>query len=236
MQVYGISDKGKTRNKNEDRIFYTDKPIGKLPNLFIVADGVGGTIAGEIASSFATEKFCQCIIENKDDDSPLEILAKGIVEVNKYIHYKSTNSYEFQGMATTFLAATIINDKIYAINIGDCRLYLLSKNTITQITEDNSYYNEMKNILEIETLKINKNILSRAVGQLGSLNVDTYEVEYTKDTNVIMCSDGLYKMLGDIEILDIYNTTQDVKSYINLLIKEANQKGGQDNISVIGIG
>ncbi|HCC06732.1 MAG TPA: serine/threonine-protein phosphatase [Clostridiales bacterium] len=235
MQAYGISDKGKTRKKNEDRIFYTNEPIGKLPNLFIVADGVGSKIAGEIASSFATEKFCQCIIEYEGDESPLEILVKGIVEVNKYIHYKSTNNYEFQGMATTFLAATIIDDIIYAINIGDSRLYLLSQNTITQITEDNSYYNEMKNILEVEHLKINKNILSRAVGQLGNLNVDTYEVECTKDKNIMMCSDGLYKMLSDMEILNIYNITEDVKSYIDLLIKEANAKGGKDNISVIGI-
>lgn len=234
MQVYGLSDKGRVRRNNEDRIFFTDKNIGKLPNLFIVADGVGGRIAGEVASWFATEKFCEYVSEYRGNAKPIEILVSGIEEINKYINYKANSSYEFRGMSTTFLVATIIQNKIYAVNVGDCRLYLLKDNKITQMTEDNSYYNEMKNIIDTNLTKINKNILSRAVGQLGNIIVDTYEIEYMTNISVLMCSDGLYKMLTDIEMLKIFNENKtSAEVCIRKFVEGANKNGGKDNTSGI---
>ncbi len=235
MLSFGISDKGKKRDHNEDRIFFCDKQIGILPNLYIVADGVGGRVAGEIASSFAVEKFRNYVAETHLNTDPIELMVKGLEEINKYIYYKSENSYEFKGMATTFLAATVIENKVYCVNVGDSRLHMLGQKGIRQITEDNSYYNEMKNILE--DIKINKNILSRAVGQMGSIKIDTYEINYdpTK-ADILMCTDGLNKMLDDQQILTIHNNSNNREDCVKELIREANENGGYDNISVIVIG
>lgn len=237
MIAFGVSDKGKVRTSNEDRIFLTQKPIGKLHNLFVVADGVGGRARGEIASSFATEKFCEYVAHGKDEIHATEILSKGIEEINKYIHLKSVSNYEFDGMATTFIAATIKDNKVYVANVGDCRMYLVRGGKIRQITEDNTYYNELKNIINQDNVKVSKNILSKAIGQDGKITVDTYEIDYDHtNSKLILCSDGLNHMLEDNEILEVVKNSRSPDDCANNLVNKANEKGGHDNVSVIVIG
>lgn len=234
MKVFGMTDVGNVRKKNEDTIFISKNDIGTLKNLCIVADGVGGEKRGDVASAYATEKFCSQIIEYKGEElEVVNLLEYGISQINKYINYKSDNSYEFKGMSTTFLAVTIDGDKLYAVNVGDSRLYRLRDNKLDQITVDNTYYNEMKKANVDNVNKKYEKMLSRSVGYINKIEVDKYELNINKSDIFIMCSDGLTDMLDEKEMYEILKETFSIEENVKKLVQMAKDKGGKDNISII---
>ncbi|MBS6560981.1 MAG: serine/threonine-protein phosphatase, partial [Clostridiales bacterium] len=141
MRSYGITDIGRNRNMNQDFIFYSDEPVGMFPNLYIVADGMGGHKAGDYASSFSVERFVQFVREKTDSHLVL-VMRQAIEAVNEELLEKSESNDDYKGMGTTFVAAVIEDNTMYVMNIGDSRLYVAG-NKLKQITMDHSLVEEM---------------------------------------------------------------------------------------------
>lgn len=244
MNSSGRCEKGMCRSSNEDSIFIFNTQYGCLPNLYIVADGMGGHNAGEIASSLAIQFFCEYIHENrmrilKERYEYIDIIKKAILYANNKIYEKSKSDDKLKGMGTTLVVASILDNILFVENVGDSRLYIIRDKEIIQITVDHTYVMEMLksgNLTEEEIFNHpNKNIITRAIGTQQYVEVDSFEIEIKKDDIIIMCSDGLNSMLKDNEILEITLKGNTLDEIAQFLLKSANQKGGLDNISIIVI-
>ena len=242
MGSVGRSEKGNCRSTNEDAIFIFDAPYGCLPNLYILADGMGGHKAGEVASNSAIQFFCDYIHENrtiilKENYEYLEVIKKAILYANHKIYNMAKTDDELEGMGTTFVVATIINNKLLVENIGDSRLYIIRDEEIIQITVDHTYIMELLKTGKLTEKEMinhpNKNAITRALGTEESLEIDTFEIELHQDDIIMMCSDGLTNMLNDNEALDIILKSDDIENTSKVLVDRSNEHGGTDNISVI---
>ena len=237
MKSFSITDTGIARLVNQDYVYANEDGIGELPNLFIVADGVGGHNAGDYASRFCVETFTE-IIERTEVSQPVGAISQGILLTNERLLKEADSNPELKGMGTTFVVATVINNNLYVANIGDSRLYLIRNKNIRQITEDHSFVEEMVRNGEIERDKArfhpNKNIITRALGAGESVIPDYFEVELSPEDVVLMCSDGLSNMMDDMDILSVVNRyNEDIESACLELVNKANENGGKDNISVV---
>jgi len=236
LESISITDIGLKRKTNQDFVFVSEEPVGKLPNLFIVADGMGGHNAGDFASKHSVDKFVSHVKESTSE-LPISIITEAIEATNEYIIEKTEHNEELKGMGTTFVVATIYDDHMYVANIGDSRLYVIDDN-IRQITKDHSLVQEM-----VEKGKIdqddanshpNKNVITRAIGASKRIVADFFEVNLQKGNIVLMCSDGLTNMLSDKEIMSIViNNLNRLDIAIQSLVDRANEQGGKDNISII---
>lgn len=241
MIGFGKTDIGRRRELNEDSIFVSNIPVGELPNLYIVADGMGGHNAGEIASSMSVEYFCEFISNNSlKDDEILDTIVGGVKYANDKVYQESLKNESYSNMGTTFLASVIKNDRIYIAHVGDCRLYKSNSNEMLQITTDHTYVMEMLKAGEISFDEAQNNpksnIITRAVGVDSDVNVDGLFCDISENDRIILCSDGLYGMLTDKEIFDIISDTRfSVEEKVGRLIESALSNGGKDNISVIVI-
>ncbi len=240
MKSFSITDTGKTRLVNQDYVFATEEKIGKLENLFIVADGMGGHNAGDYASRFCVEVFTKIIKEPGTEGLPVSILSHALAVTNQELLEEARSREELNGMGTTFVIATILNDILYVANIGDSRLYLVRNGEIKQVTEDHSLVEEMVKNGEIEREQMrfhpNKNIITRALGASETVVPDYFEVELRKDDLILMCSDGLSNMMDDKDILEITDKFQDdLENACRKLAARANDNGGKDNISIVMI-
>lgn len=235
IKTFSITDKGLTRTVNQDYIYTCEEPVGNLPNLFIVADGMGGHKAGDYASRSAVEIICEQV-KLSFEKNPLIILKKAIEEANQRIYEKSKAEEEYHGMGTTVCCATILGKYMQVANVGDSRLYVVN-NRITQITKDHSLVQEMVRLGGMNSsLAKNhpkKNIITRAVGGFEKIEVDFFSIELQQGDAVLLCSDGLTNMLEDEEIKMILESQRDVVEKVEELVKAANDHGGRDNISVI---
>ena len=223
------------RKTNQDYIFCSMKPVGSLPNLFIVADGMGGHKAGDLASRYTVEEFLN-VVEASESENPISIIEEAVRKSNIALINKSKESIDYEGMGTTLVVATFIRNSLYIANVGDSRLYCIN-NDIQQITRDHSLVEEMINLGELDRKNArtheNKNIITRAVGVDSEVVADFCEVDYSKDDIILMCSDGLSNMIDDEDIKRIINESTDLEAACNMLIETANANGGRDNISVI---
>ena len=238
MRSYAMTDIGKTRVVNQDYVFSCQEPVGNLPNLFIVADGMGGHQAGDFASSYSVKKFIESVSLSLQKN-PHKIFQDAIRYANKELIEKAKANPELKGMGTTMVALTILGDKACVANVGDSRLYLLEKEQLTQITVDHSLVQEMIRIGELtkETARIHpdKNIITRAVGAGKDINVDSFEFTITKNSTILMCSDGLSNMVEDDQIALLLKSAKTPEKIGKKLIETANRNGGKDNIAVIVI-
>lgn len=236
MKVFGKTDIGAVRKMNQDFMYYSDKPVGQLPNLFIVADGMGGHKAGDYASRMSVENFIDYIMK-APPDLPIRIVDNGIRYVNQLVMEKAEKYPELSGMGTTLVAAFIADDTLYVANVGDSRLYLID-GEINQVTEDHSYVDAMVRAGELTRDEArrhpNKNIITRAIGAAWELRVDFFEVDLEPGDRILLCSDGLTNMVDDEEILGIIGRN-DIESAVDALIDEAKKNGGLDNITAIVI-
>lgn len=236
MKSFSITDVGEMRKTNQDYVFCEENAIGRFPNLFIVADGMGGHNAGDFASKFSVEAFTKMIMESQQV-TPISIISEALQSTNDLLVEKANDDESLQGMGTTFVVATIIDNILYVANIGDSRLYVIS-NEIVQITEDHSLVEEMVKTGEIDRENMrfhpNKNIITRALGVNKTVTPDYFEVNLVQGDLVLICSDGLTNMLDDNEIMKIIKECpDDLQSAANSLVKRANENGGNDNISII---
>ena len=236
MKAFSITDIGEKRRINQDYVFCEVNSIGNLPNLFIVADGMGGHNAGDYASRFCVEFFTEHI-RNSDITSPIALIEEAITVTNDKLYEKSKQQADYEGMGTTFVAATICDNVMYVANIGDSRLYVIS-NEIIQITEDHSLVQAMVKTGELDKDEAkshpNKNIITRALGTNETAQPDFFEVELDEGDIVLLCSDGLTNMLNDETIEKIIRENADnLQAATEILVKQANENGGKDNITVI---
>ena len=220
---------------NQDSVFYSETPLGNLPNLFVVADGMGGHSAGDYASS-CTVKTIENEVMLNEETEPIKIMKQAIEAANTEVYKKALSEPAYSGMGTTVVMGTIIDDVLYIANVGDSRLYLID-DEITQITKDHSYVEEMvlNGKLTAEEAKVHpdKNIITRAVGVLDTVTADFFEVDVREDDRILLCSDGLSNMVSDEEIFKIVREEGDLGDHTDKLIKLANHNGGKDNITVI---
>ncbi|HWT26701.1 MAG TPA: Stp1/IreP family PP2C-type Ser/Thr phosphatase [Mobilitalea sp.] len=236
MKAFSITDIGERRKINQDYVFCEENAIGKLPDLFIVADGMGGHNAGDYASRFCVECFTQKIRES-ELPSPVAMIETAIKETNDNLRSKAQEQAELEGMGTTFVVATIFDKEMYVANIGDSRLYVIGKE-MKQITEDHSLVEAMVKTGELDREEArvhpNKNIITRALGANATVQPDFFEVNLEDEDIVLMCSDGLTNMLEDEMIEKIIREHSDnMEAAAEALVKSANQNGGKDNIAVI---
>ena len=236
MKAYSITDIGERRRINQDYVFCEENAIGNLPNLFIVADGMGGHNAGDYASRFCVEFFTQRIKESSHT-SPITMIDAALSDTNEALRIEAAQQSDLEGMGTTFVVATIFGNEMFVANIGDSRLYVIG-NEIKQITEDHSLVEAMVKTGELDRDEArqhpNKNIITRALGANVTAQPDFFEVNLEEGDIVLMCSDGLTNMLEDETIERIVKEhTDDPAMAAETLVKCANQNGGKDNIAVV---
>ncbi len=231
-----LSDTGQVRESNQDYVYASGAPVGNLANLFLVADGMGGHLAGEYASAHAVEVATEVIRESHSQE-PVALLEEAICAANAAVYQESLQDASKHGMGTTFVAATISGQHLYVANVGDSRLYLVDDTAVCQITRDHSLVNEMIRqggmTAEMARHSTRKNIITRAVGAESDVQIDVFDLFLQPGQQVLMCTDGLTNMVSDDEILDIMREEDNPAAQAKRLVDTANAHGGKDNISVV---
>lgn len=241
MEWASKSHIGKIRNKNEDSLF-VDEKNGRI---FIVADGMGGHNAGEIASKLAIEKVSELMEDNLNDLSQTDeleietLIQKAIKDANAEIYKQSLSSEKLDGMGTTITLALFLNNKVYFGHVGDSRAYLLRGDELTQLTEDHTLVCELvKNgtITEVEAKTHPKrNIITKALGTETSPLPDTIKHSIYEEDIIMLCTDGLTNIVDNYEIKKCLKSESDLQKACDYLVDQANDRGGFDNITLIAI-
>lgn len=236
IKTFSMTDVGKRRQLNQDYVYTSENPVGNLPNLFLVADGMGGHNAGDYASRYTVETIVSEIAKSYEKN-PVRILKKAIETANAHIREKSLETEEMAGMGTTIVAASCLENKLQVANVGDSRLYVIHEQKITQITRDHSLVEEMVRMGGLDRKLArnhpDKNIITRAIGARDTVEIDFFHEELSSGDIVLMCSDGLTNMLEDEEIGRILKGSGSLEEKAEKLVAAANNNGGKDNIAVI---
>ena len=226
MKTFSMTHVGQRRETNQDYMYTSETSVGRLPDLFLVADGMGGHAAGDYASRFTVEKIVEYVTESEESE-PVTVLGEAV-------RYADASK---AGMGTTIVAAVVVGDKLYTANVGDSRLYVINQERITQITRDHSLVEEMVRLGEMdkEDAKVHpdKNIITRAIGVLPEVSADFFETTLVPGDTVLLCSDGLTNMIDDTDIKRIVLGQRDIVEKTQRLIDAANENGGKDNITVV---
>ena len=236
MRIYSATDVGQKRKMNQDYVFASADPVGNLPNLFVVADGMGGHNAGDYASSHAVGTVVEEIRQDADFN-PIKVIRHAIESANTEIITQAQNDENLRGMGTTMVVATIVGRYAYVANVGDSRLYLVNQQ-ILQVTKDHSLVQEMVRMGEINAEQArnhpDKNIITRALGAERTVDIDFFDLKLEPGNVILMCSDGLSNMVEDSQIREIISDTEkNLEEKGKILISEANRNGGKDNIAVV---
>ena len=235
IDSYGVTDRGLKRQLNQDRVYVRDTAAGPLPNLYIVADGMGGHNAGELASA-----ICVRVIEEElqamSELSPEVALERAIKAANLSIWRQAQTMEGCKGMGTTVVVATCFADELLVANVGDSRAYICA-DVIQQISVDHSLVEEMVQMGGLDRNRArthpDKNIITRAIGALRDVEVDLFRVSLEEGDTVLLCSDGLTNMVEDERITQILHGEGTLKEKAHKLVDEANDNGGRDNIYVV---
>ena len=239
MQVGFKSDKGLRRSNNEDACFVL------LPDkVYVVADGVGGGNAGEIASRTAVKEIANYVVEHPIADMTnkyaiVNYLQNCLDEANSKI-FRMANTYEENtGMATTAVIVYAAFGKVFITNVGDSRVYLYRNGQLVQLTEDHTYVNTLvkAGILSKEQAEVDerKNVITKALGAESTVEPDFFQVDIMKDDIFIICTDGLYDEVENPEIIQVLSKDQSMSDMCTELINRANKNGGRDNITIISL-
>lgn len=241
MEIGVKTSRGRIREINQDFYYISD---GLDYPLFIIADGMGGHKAGEVASKMAVEIISSTLERDISklklkDDYIVKSIKDSIWRANEEIYKKAQESQECHGMGTTVTLAWDIRDKIYIGHVGDSRAYILRNKELVQITEDHSLVEELiKNgSISREEARYHpqKNVITRAVGTSEDIRVDIIVKEKLEGDILLLCTDGLTNMLNDEEIKELLLVNEDIQKACDYLVQRSNDKGGFDNISVVAI-
>ena len=243
IAAYGASDLGMRRSINEDS-FRLCPGI----QLYLVADGMGGHAAGDVASLMAVNEVAEEVenallgeySRNGDPPNYEEILQNAIENANKKIIQATHNRKDLRGMGTTVVSALIRGNHLYAASVGDSRLYLVRDNQVRLLTTDHSWVNmqvRLGNMTSEESrLHPMRNVITRALGTQRQVEVDTFVYKLQDNDHLILCTDGLSNMLKDEELAQItLRHETDLKLAVEELIQKANSRGGDDNITAVVI-
>ncbi len=221
------TDTGRQRRGNEDAAL-------ARPPVFVVADGMGGAKAGEVASQIAVQAFAQGV---GGEGSLEERLASRVQDANAQIHERSRSEHELEGMGTTLTAVYLDDAQISIAHVGDSRAYMLRDGSLRRLTQDHSLVEELKRqgkLTEEQAAEHpQRSIITRALGPERSVEVDTWSYPVRGGDVLLLCSDGLTAMLSEQQIREILGSTEGLARAADRLIHEANQAGGRDNITVV---
>ncbi len=241
VTIAAETDPGRKRRENQDYCDYfspENGPSQKNGLLLVVADGMGGHAGGSVASRLAVDVLLKDFYKIPSHDIP-EALKGAFLQANKAVLEKGKSDGKLSGMGTTMTAVVLKNSRIYSAHVGDSRGYVISGKKITQFTEDHSYVAELVKagvITEEEALtRPDQNIITRAIGVASDLTVDiSQRLPKVKGRHyILLCSDGLYRVVSDREILDFVHRYETPAKACKMLVEEANARGGPDNITVL---
>jgi protein phosphatase len=250
LQVGYLSDVGLMRPHNEDAslvvesVFEGDQ-TAETVGLFIVADGMGGHQAGEVASALATRIAAGCLMQqvyipylrqaaHQSDQLPLaEALQQAVEAANQAVHA------QVPGSGTTLTCALVIDARVYLAHVGDSRAYLYYNRELKQLTRDHSYVDKLVELgqISVEEAAVHpqRNVLYRAVGQGDHLEIDVRFEDLPQGGRLLLCSDGLWGMLSDSVIQAVLASARTPQDACQELIAAANEAGGRDNITAVVI-
>lgn len=242
MEFVAKTDVGLRRSNNEDSYFA--KKYSDEISLYVVADGLGGYEGGEIASRLLTIKMSRYFEEHLNDDLKDEsivsdILLTALDKINGEIYKMEKSSPKYNGMGTTIVLVAVIYNKVYYLSVGDSRLYYISndRNSIKQITEDDTYVNTLLKTNAIEQKDVEnhpqKHVLTKAIGVFKDIKTELHILNETSGY-LLLCTDGLTNMLDDDTILQVLQMKK-FENTADEYIKRANENGGVDNTTVVVI-
>ena len=225
------SDIGLVRQLNEDSYIFVP------PNLFAVADGMGGHAAGEIASNLATKVVKEYVSQHVGSADTVQVLEQAISMANKVVYQTAKNISECAGMGTTVTVVYIDGNMAYWGHVGDSRLYLLRDASIIQLTNDHSLVWELMQSGTITREEAashpQRNILTRAVGSSEQVKIETGSIQTLPGDILLLCTDGLTNMVSEDEICNVIYSMPDIGEAVDKLISLANEAGGYDNITAV---
>jgi len=228
-----LSDIGNMRKLNEDYLGYSQDENKRF---YVIADGMGGHNAGEVASKIAVDTIIDYINSIKNIEDGSAVLKNAITLANESIYRLAQGNGELSGMGTTITIGLILENSLFVANVGDSSLYILKEDGITKITKDHSLVQQLidsGSITEKEAkIHPNKNIITRALGTYDVVEVDTFKVDLQGVIKIIMCTDGLSNEVNTSEMYDIVLKNENDVS-CKKLVELSKQNGGRDNISVI---
>lgn len=234
FESYGLSDIGCVRQNNED-VFAKQHPF------FILADGMGGHRAGEVAAQLTVQSLCSSAAvfsEQKEDlGKKVFLLAKAIAEANQLIYQLSCEKEEYKGMGTTLCCLLFSFPQLIYAHVGDSRIYRFRQARLTRLTEDHSLRHELisRGALKEESSASfpYKNVITRAIGTSPDVEPAIHTDLLLPKDIYFLCSDGLTDHLSDKEIENIFLSSASLKNCAELLVNQAKEKGGNDNITVV---
>lgn len=236
MQVTGITDIGKVRTVNEDSYFFSKDKVGEMPNLFLVADGLGGHNAGEVASKMAIDAVTTYLKEYSGKDCQAALTA-AVADANQAVYAYGREHIDCSHMGTTLVGLVLLPQEYRLVNVGDSRAYLYRQGELHQLTKDHSPVQELQEsgfITEEEAFSHqNRNLISRAIGIENDVLADFYCVPAEENDILLLCSDGLSSYLRRQELEEAFRQETDVPALANKLVQAALNAGGGDNITVI---
>lgn len=236
MKAYYITDTGKVRTHNEDSVMIVNNLSGE--HLMIVADGMGGHKAGEVASSIVvnglTDKFKKMESIGEKQDA-VNWIRKNVNELNDAI-FKYTDEFEeSKGMGTTLVLCIVTKEYILFGNVGDSSGFVMKKGILYKVTKDHTLVNLLVETGELTKEEAEnhprKNVLMRALGANNPIDVDIFDVDMESDA-ILLCSDGLTNMLTKDQIQKVLNSDLSLEEKIVKLIRKSNLRGGTDNVSI----
>ncbi|HEX5418085.1 MAG TPA: Stp1/IreP family PP2C-type Ser/Thr phosphatase [Chloroflexota bacterium] len=240
----GASDQGRVRKNNEDNFAVLPPPrlVSGLDSLLIVADGMGGAQAGEVASGLAIQELTRWFsadadrtLRGTDTDWPGE-LTDAVVHANYVVRSTAVRDADKFGMGTTLVVAALVGDTLYVANVGDSRAYLVSDSTVYQITRDHSWVAEQVRAgaiaMSVARRHPRRNVLTRAIGVADNVAPDVTPYELMPGDHIVLCSDGLHGMVDDEEIRKVTTSCPPAVA-VHSLIDLANERGAPDNVTAI---
>jgi protein phosphatase len=257
VTLFGMSDMGRVRKNNEDNFVVCnlttgevgvspslrEHDLGSLGSLFMVADGMGGEASGEVASQLAATTVPKRLYDNlkslgtASEANFVILLREAIEYANQIIFQKALANPAYRGMGTTTTAATLFGQHLFIGQVGDSRCYLIRNKQITQLTHDQTFLNYLKDIgaeLPADPEKDSrKSILTQAVGSSETLDVKVTYIRVCQGDRILLCSDGLYNMVPEADLLEKAGLGDALSDNCQALIEKANANGGTDNITVI---
>lgn len=238
MIFYGLTDKGRMRPQNEDFLFASDLPVGGLPNLFAVADGMGGHNAGEYASECAIEAVLESLRATNEKD-PVKALSAAVSFANERVYEIGLKDHTKAGMGTTIVCAVFEGDTLIVMNVGDSRLYAAGDNFIRLVTRDHSVVEELVRIgaLTEEAAEFHKDRhkITRAVGAERKVVPDFFTVDMKREkvSSILLCTDGLSNELTSEELFSLLKAPVSIKERAKKMVFAANENHGADNITAL---
>jgi PPM family protein phosphatase len=228
VETAGVTDAGRKRRRNEDAYVVE-------PPLFVVADGMGGAQAGEVASRLAAAAFRD--FHEADDLDPEERVVAIIREANRRIYERARADREASGMGTTVTAALVVGDRVAVGHVGDSRAYRIRSGRLEQLTEDHSLVADLvrsgRLTAEEADTHPQRSVITRALGTDPDVDVDAFSVDVEAGDLVLLCSDGLTSMVADDDILTVVARAKSLDAAAKALVKAANRAGGEDNVTAV---